>query len=145
MLTHKQDKFARLVAEGKDQSSAYRESYNSAKMKPETITNSAYKLMQNGELTARIKELKKEFTKNLDLASQITVERQLKTIQLVLNPLLKKAKDKEVLTDGEVRSVVSLTQEQNKLIGLYAPTKTDGRLEIRSIKDLIETLDDKTN
>jgi hypothetical protein len=113
-LTAKQDKFARLVAEGKTQADAYREAYNSAKMKPETIQNSAYKLMQNRELTARVEELKKEFTKNLDLTSQITVERQLKYTQKVIQ---------ECLKSGDWNSYLKAMDMQNKLIGLYAPTR----------------------
>ena len=120
-LTAKQDKFARLVAEGKTQADAYREAYNSAKMKPETIQNSAYKLMQNGEITARIEEYKKQFTKNLDLTSQITVERQLKYTQKAIQ---------ECLKSGDFNNYLKAMDMQNKLIGLYAPTKTDNKTEI---------------
>lgn len=115
-LTAKQDKFARLVAEGKDQSTAYREAYNTSKMKPETVTNEAYKLMQNHDITARIAELKKEFTKNLDIISTITVERQIKYTQKAIQECLK-------LRD--FNNYLKAMDMQNKLIGLYAPTKTD--------------------
>jgi len=113
-LTAKQDKFARLVAEGKTQADAYREAYNASNMKPETIQNSAYKLMQNGVLTARVDELKKEFTKNLNLTSQITVERQLLFSQKAIQECLKTADWTNYFKGMDM---------QNKLIGLYAPTR----------------------
>jgi hypothetical protein len=115
-LTAKQDKFARLVAEGKTQADAYRLAYNSAKMKSETVQNSAYKLMQNGDVTARVDELKKEFTKKLDIVSTITVERQIKYTQIAI---------KKCLELGDFNNYLKAMDMQNKLIGLYAPTKTD--------------------
>jgi hypothetical protein len=115
-LTAKQEKFARLVAEGKTQADAYREAYNSSRMKPETIQNNAYMLMQNSEISARVDKLKKEFTKTLDLASQITVERQLKFCQEAIE---------ECLKAGDWANYYKGLDMQNKLIGIYAPTRTD--------------------
>jgi hypothetical protein len=136
-LTAKQDKFARLVAEGKTQADAYREAYNSAKMKPETIQNSAYKLMQNGEITARIEEYKKQFTKNLDLTSQITVERQLKYTQKAIQ---------ECLKSGDFNNYLKAMDMQNKLIGLYAAIKTDNnhKGELTASPELIEATNNLT-
>jgi len=113
-LTAKQDKFARLVAEGKTQADAYREAYNASKMKAETIQNSAYKLMKNDEITARINELKKEFTKKLDISSQITVERMLATSKKIL---------KLALEQGDFTNSLKALDFQTKITGLYAPTK----------------------
>ena len=126
-LTAKQDKFARLVAEGKTQADAYREAYNASNMKPETIQNSAYKLMQNGELSARVDIYKKEFTKNLDLASQITVERQLKYCQKAIQ---------ECLKNGDFANYFKGLEMQNKLLGLNAPTKTDNSHTLKDINSL---------
>ena len=60
MLTPKQDKFARCVAEGMTQADAYRTAYNVENMKDNTIHNEAYKLMTSQEITMRIKELRNE-------------------------------------------------------------------------------------
>lgn len=133
MLTHKQEKFARLVAEGKDQSSAYREAYNSANMKPETVTNSAYKLMQNGELTARIQELKKTFTKDLDLTSTITVERQLKYTQKAIQ---------ETLKVGDWNNYLKAMAMQNSLLGLNAPVRQQVDQTIREAPKIEVDLND---
>lgn len=59
-LTAKQEAFAQAVAGGASQADAYRSAYNATAMKPETVQNSAYKLVLNGEVTARVKELKQE-------------------------------------------------------------------------------------
>ena len=113
-LTAKQDKFARLVAEGKTQADAYREAYNASNMKPETIHKRASELFLDGVVAGRIAELKKEFTKNLDLTSQITVERQLKFCQKAIQ---------ECLKTGDWTNYFKGMDMQNKLIGLYAPTR----------------------
>ena len=135
-LTAKQDKFARLVAEGKEQSTAYREAYNASKMANKTIWERASFEASKDKVKARIDEYKKKFTKNLDLASVITVDRQLKTLQGVLDQILKKIDNNEVLTDAEVKSVVSLTQEQNKLLALYPSVKQ--KLEISNLEFIFD-------
>lgn len=117
-LTAKQDKFARLVAEGKTQAEAYREAYNASNMKPETIQKRASELALDGVVTGRIDELKKEFTKKLDIVSTITVERQIKYTQKAIQ---------ECLKSGDFNNYLKAMDMQNKLIGLYAPTKTDNK------------------
>lgn len=58
MLTPKQEKFAKNIAlEGMNYSDAYRNSYSCKRMAETTINNEAWKLMQNQEITTRIKEL----------------------------------------------------------------------------------------
>jgi len=58
-LTAKQDHFARLVAlEGLNQSQAYRQAYDAGNMKPATIRNNAYMLMQNSDVAAMVAELR---------------------------------------------------------------------------------------
>lgn len=58
MLTAKQEKFCQAIADGKNQSDAYRLAYNAGSMKDATITSKAYELLKNGYVTARVKELK---------------------------------------------------------------------------------------
>lgn len=66
-LTAKQEKFCQGVAKGLSYSDAYREAYHAEKMKTETVNNSAFKLLKNGEITARVEELKKRALKRYDL------------------------------------------------------------------------------
>ncbi|HBH12614.1 MAG TPA: hypothetical protein DDX29_05835 [Clostridiales bacterium] len=59
-LTPKQESFSQLVVKYGDYSKAYRESYNSENMKPETVWRKAKELVDNGKVTARIVELQTE-------------------------------------------------------------------------------------
>lgn len=119
-LTAKQEHFCRLMSEGKDQTTAYREAYNTENMKPETVWNSAYKLMQNGEVAARIKAMQAI----LQEKSQLTVEKLLEELdeieKLAKQPIHGKDSNNYDLTNW-----IKIKSEKAKLLGLYAPTKTD--------------------
>jgi hypothetical protein len=56
-LTPQQEKFAQGVASGKSLSDAYRFAYKASRMKPQTINDTASKLMANPEITHRVKSL----------------------------------------------------------------------------------------
>lgn len=61
MLTPKQELFAKNIAlEGMNYSDAYRNSYSCKRMSEATINNEAWKLMQNHEITMRIKQIAEE-------------------------------------------------------------------------------------
>ena len=58
MLTQKQEQFAKNIAlGGMNYSDAYRNAYNCQRMNDATINNNAWKLMQDNEITTRVKEL----------------------------------------------------------------------------------------
>ena len=59
-MTPKQEQFARLYVETGNASEAYRQAYNTDNMKPETVTNEAYKLLQNPDISAMVDGLKEE-------------------------------------------------------------------------------------
>ena len=59
-MTPKQEQFARLYVETGNASEAYRQAYNADNMKPETVTNEAYKLLQDPDITAMVDGLKEE-------------------------------------------------------------------------------------
>jgi hypothetical protein len=140
-LTAKQDKFARLVAEGKTQADAYREAYNALKMADKTVWERASFEASKDKVKTRIDELKKEFTKKLDIVSTITVERQIKYTQKVIQ---------ECLKTGDFNNSLKAMDMQNRLIGLYAPTKTDNKTTveftekeaINSLKEKLKALDE---
>ena len=57
-LTPKQEKFVQGIVSGKlSQREAYKQAYNTTKMKDKTIDNNAYKLMQNNEVLTRYNTL----------------------------------------------------------------------------------------
>ena len=59
-MTPKQEHFARLYVETGNASEAYRQAYNAENMKPETVTNEAYKLLQSPDISAMVDDLKAE-------------------------------------------------------------------------------------
>ena len=122
-LTAKQELFCRLMSEGKDQTSAYREAYNTENMKPETVWNSAYKLMQNGDVTARIKAMQKE----LQQKSQLTVEKLLQELDEI-EELAKQPIHGKNQSDYDLTNWIKIKTEKAKLLGLYAPVKTDTKV-----------------
>lgn len=59
-LTIKQEAFCQAYMRLGDKSAAYREVYSCAKMKSETINRKAVEVFQNGNVTARVKELQQD-------------------------------------------------------------------------------------
>lgn len=57
-LTAKQEAFAQAIADGKNQSDAYRTAYSAGGMKPESVQQSACRLMGDLKVAARVKELR---------------------------------------------------------------------------------------
>ena len=58
MLTAKQEAFCQAVADGMNQSDAYRHAYNAENMKPESVNVNASKLMADAKVKLRVRELK---------------------------------------------------------------------------------------
>ena len=59
-LTPKQEKFCLVYIETGNASKAYRQAYNTRKMKEATINRNAFTLMDNSKITARLKEAGEE-------------------------------------------------------------------------------------
>ena len=57
-MTPKREAFASALADGLDNSTAYRLAFNTSNMKQETIWNNSSKLAKNTEVAARVAELK---------------------------------------------------------------------------------------
>ena len=57
-LTPKQEAFCLAYIETNNASEAYRAAYNTSSMKPDTITNNAYKLTQDNDIATRLKQLR---------------------------------------------------------------------------------------
>lgn len=112
-LTPKQEAFAVAVASGKSLSDAYRESYNTENMKPETINNNAYKLTQHNEIATRVAELKAYIVDEMLWDKSRSIKR--------LASIAENAKPIES---------VSAIKELNAMYGFNAPTKTEVNLHI---------------
>ena len=59
-LTPKQERFCQVYIETGNASEAYRQAYNAEKMRPDTVNNKAYGLLQKGGIRARLDELRAE-------------------------------------------------------------------------------------
>ena len=57
-LTSKQEAFCQAIADGLDQTAAYRKAYGASRMKDNTIYVRGSELMRNSKIVVRIKELK---------------------------------------------------------------------------------------
>lgn len=105
-LTIKQENFCIAVAKGKNQTEAYREYYNTKNMKDETIWNSAYKLMNNGEVAAKIAELRARMEEKLVYSAKQSFENfeELKRMAIMKN---------------NVQAALKAEELKGKLAGLY--------------------------
>jgi phage terminase small subunit len=111
-LTSKQEAFCQAICDGMSQSDAYRHAYNASKMKPETIQNSAHQLIQNREVTARIKELKSKLENKQLWTREQSINKAIEAIEMASN----NGKPLEILKGVEVL---------NKMHGYDAPIKHD--------------------
>ena len=57
-LTAQQEKFAQLIADGKNQSEAYRQTYDTSNYTPKSVNEAASKVMRNIKVYTRVNELK---------------------------------------------------------------------------------------
>jgi phage terminase small subunit len=73
-LTDKQERFAIAVAEGKNQSDAYRSAYNAENMTDKTINESASRLMADHKVSTRIEKLRAKVVDNMVKKAIVTVE-----------------------------------------------------------------------
>nr|DAU01340.1 MAG TPA: Terminase small subunit [Caudoviricetes sp.] len=87
-LTPKQEKFCQEFIKCGNASKSYRIAYNTSNMKPETINRTSFDLMQDPNITARIKSLNEEI-KNKSIADA-------EEIQMLMTKLLRGEEVEEV-------------------------------------------------
>ena len=107
-LTGKQEKFCQKVAKGLSYSDAYRAAYDAKKMKAETVNNAAFKLINKGEIRARVEGLKEKVEKKLVYTAAESFEK--------LDGLLKIA-----IKSGALNAAIKAEELKGKLANLYKP------------------------
>lgn len=114
-LTPKQEKFIQGVVSGMTYSDAYRAAYNCARMKPETVNNKAYELMQKGEISARVEKARAEAAKNAQWSLDLAVERVRKLNDEAVSDL-----EKDGLYKGSpaVKALIDSTALLNRMTGI---------------------------
>lgn len=105
-LKKQKEKFAQSIAQGMSGSSALRSAYKTDKMKPQTIANNAYKLMQDGDILARIEELRRPIIEKVGLTLEAHLSR--------LDHLSKRAEE-----ESNYGPAVSAEVARGKAAGLY--------------------------
>ena len=114
-LTPKQEKFIQGVVSGMTYSDAYRAAYNCARMKPETVNNKAYELMQKGEISARVEKARAEAAKNAQWSLDLAVERVRKLNDEALSSI-----EEDGLYKGSpsVKALIDSTALLNRMTGI---------------------------
>ena len=147
-LTIQQQNFVDKFLETNNASEAYRFAYNCKNMKEKTITNNAYKLLQNNDIATTIKNSQERLQEKTD----ITKERILKELNAILEAKITdyvefkgttlKFKDLELLTEAQQRAIESIEETKFgiklklhgkswtiericKMLGFDAPTGID--------------------
>ena len=69
-LSVKQEKFCNYYIECGNASEAYRRAYSCSNMKDESINRKAIELLNNGKITARVKELQEELKRKSDITKE---------------------------------------------------------------------------
>ena len=107
-LTPRQEAFCNKYLETGNASEAYRYAYSTDRMKPETINNAAYKLLQKGEIRARLAYLRENLAEAAGI-SALKVVRELERIAFA-DPTV-------IRTDwGTLKSFEELTTEEKSII-----------------------------
>lgn len=121
-LTAKQEAFCQAIADGKNQSDAYRSAYNAGGMKPETVQSKASILMTNGMVRARVTELREA------LASKSLWTREQSIAVL-----------KEVIGEGDAKAndKISAVKVLNEMQGLNAPVKSQVEISLPRVINVI--------
>lgn len=123
MLTAKQEKFARGIAEGMTQAEAYRSAYNTSRMTDKSVIEKASELASNVNITARLRELRDMAAKPTIMTAQQRKEWLTEVIndsEIDINARLK-ASDQLNKMDGEyvqkVQASISYEDRLRELVG----------------------------
>lgn len=105
-LTAKRESFCQEYIKNKENgSAAYRDSHNAKNMKAETITNAAYKILQRGDVRARIEKLRVEVAKRNEITCDSLVD-ELEEARLLAK------------NSSQISVMVSATMGKAKICGL---------------------------
>ena len=127
-LTQRQEKFVRALIAGKSQRQAYKEAYNAAKMKDETIDTRACELLKNSKVKARYDELLEEH-KNKAL---YTREEMVNDLIWIKEKAKEDIKDpKKGLRQANGTIFINAIKELGELNELYPSKKQDIKMDAK--------------
>lgn len=137
-LTPQQEKFAQLVAEGNNQSAAYRRAYPKSQSWKDTAVNVAgAKMMALGNVSGRVAELRSK----AQVKTVITLESHLAELERLRDLALE---------NGKFEAAINAEVHRGKAKGLYVSKTEDvtdpmrkalGRMKPEQLENVIESLD----
>lgn len=140
-LTPQQEKFAQLVAAGKNLSDAYRGAYKVVKMAPKSINEEASRTMAIPEIAARVESLRKPIVEDVVIAGKLTLESHIAELERLKNL---------ALVAGKFEAAIGAEVHRGKAVGLYV-TKTEdvtdpmrkalGRMNPEKLESVVEALE----
>jgi phage terminase small subunit len=139
MLTAKQEQFVKNIIDGMSQADAYRNAYDTSRMADKTIHEKASRLMADGKVKARVKELRDQLAKPTIMSAQerleyltrvINGEQGEKMVQMVDGEPI------EVDVPTSLKNKLNAIDIMNKMQGEYV-TKVEGELKMKKLEDLL--------
>lgn len=124
-LTPKQEKFCQAVVSGKTQTEAYREAYNTEKMKDSSVHCNASKMLNNTKIAQRLEELRKPVVEEVG----ITLKTHLDDLETLRN---------RAALDNNFSAAISAEIARGKAAGVHIERSVTTNLD----KDLPPIEDD---
>ena len=114
-LTIKQEKFCTVYIETGNASEAYRQAYNSSNMKNETINRKAHEVLENGNVTARLDELRAKHAERHNITVSDLIKELEETKKVALSAMI-----------PQCSAAISATMGKAKLLG-FLDKKDEGK------------------
>lgn len=132
-MTVKQEKFVKKYLECGNASEAYRHAYNTERMSEACINNSAYKLLRNGEITARLEYLKSHLAEAADISALRVIAEHMKIAFSDATRLRNgwmSLKEFESLTPEERACIKSVETKTRKIVNENGETVIDEQVKV---------------
>jgi len=113
--TSKEEKFCRLIVEGKSQIDAYRQAFNTKNMKTKTVYEAASRLRASSKISARIDELTKPIVESI----QMTKVEWLRGLERLVNGVFKADTRKMYDSFGNPVEIRELGDHEEVLVDGY--------------------------
>ncbi|MFP7243099.1 terminase small subunit [Pediococcus pentosaceus] len=141
-LTQQQEKFAQLVAHGMSQTKAYKEAYNTGKMKPNTIWVKASQLANDGKVTVRISEIQEAIFDSVKWSQARSYAEKVEFLDKVKGTIEKDGR----VSQGTANAFVSVVTELDKMLDsdLKRKAKADADLAEQKVKTFSDDSKDVT-
>lgn len=142
-LTAKQESFAQLIAQGKNQAEAYRETYKS-KASDNAVYVNASKLAASAKVSLRIKELKRQNENTAIWTREDALRRLLVVAQEAQEATSEPIMDRDgnqvgvKYNAGAGNVIVKAVEAASKMCGYNEPDKTDTTVKFNNIEEFLK-------